>query len=73
LRERALAEALQHARDLVLRDAGARVLGAEELTSGRGASDLQRDGAAGRGELNGVRQEVETDLPQRTLVCPKPP
>src|SRR4029079_9682735 len=71
MRERALAEALQYARDLVFGNARAGVLHAQELTAGAGAPDLQRDGAARGGELDGVGEQVEADLADGALVGPK--
>src|SRR6476660_10524936 len=69
--ERALTEVPEHARNLVLGDAWARILHAQRLAAGAGARDFERDGAAGRRELDGVRQEVEANLPYGALIGPE--
>src|SRR5262249_56275077 len=71
-RIRSLAERSEHDRDLLLRNAGPVVLDAHVLAARGGPSDLEPDLAALRRELDGVGQEIETNLPHRTLVAPQP-
>src|SRR5262245_46062474 len=71
MRERALAEAPQDARDLLVRNAGPRVTDAEELAAFLRPPDDEGDRSAGRRELDGIRQKVQADLAKRLLVGPK--
>src|SRR5579863_3255874 len=65
-----LTERSKHDRDFVLGDAGAGVLDAEILPARSGPAYLQPDLAARRGEFDGVRQQIEHDLPYRALISP---
>ena len=69
--KRPLAEALQHAGDLVLGNARPGILDAQELPSGLGLADGERDRSARRGELDRIRQEVEADLAHGPLISPE--
>ena len=63
-----LAEAGQHDRDLGLRNAGAGVLDRDVLAATGGPADLDGDGAAGRGELHRVGEQVGEYLDQALAV-----
>src|SRR5262245_31997987 len=69
--KRSLAEALQHAGDLVLGNARPGILDAQKLPSGLGLADGERDRSARRGELDRIRQQVEADLAHGPLVGPE--
>src|SRR5512144_1644307 len=57
--ERALAEAFQHAGNLVLGNAWSGILDAQELTPRLGLANSERDRTPRRGELDRIGQEVE--------------
>src|SRR4029077_14559982 len=69
--KRPLPEALQHAGDLVLRNARPGSLDAQALPAGLGFADGERDRSAGRGKLDRIRQEVEADLAHGPLIRPE--
>ena len=72
MRERALAERLHDARDLLLRECRGRCPSRSRYCPPVPVRPtLQRDGAAARGELQGVRHQVEADLANGALVGPE--
>src|SRR5262249_51514434 len=69
--ERALSERGEHDRDLLRRNTGTVVADGEVLATARCPSDLDRDLAATRRELDSIRQEVQRDLAHRAIVGPE--
>src|ERR1700682_4558393 len=65
-----LTERRQHDGDFFLRNAGPGVAHADVLAARGGPADLDPDLAALRRELDRVREKVETDLTDRSLVGP---
>src|SRR5262245_57740951 len=70
-RVRALAERGEYDRDFILRDAGSGILDAQILPAGSGPADFEPDLAPLRRELDGVAEQIETDLPDRALIRPQ--
>src|SRR5512147_2264639 len=66
--ERPLAEAFQHAGNLVLGNTWSGILDAQELTPRLGLADGERDRTSRRSEFDRIRQEVEADLAHRPLI-----
>ena len=64
------AEGRHHDRDLGFGDPRSRVVDRDILAALRGPARFQRHGAALRGELDGVRQEVQHHLPDGAFVGP---
>ena len=70
-RIRSLSKGCKHDRNFLFRNARTGILHADVLTARGSPADLQPNLAGRRGKLDGIRKQIEADLPDRAFVGPQ--